>query len=82
MLHKNYYIEAEKQRKIIERKNEKTDFYNGIYDRYKYPVLTRDFIPLTWRYDLNTETNPDFMERLGVNAVMNSGAIKLTCCAR
>lgn len=77
MLHKNYYIEAEKQRKIIERKNEKTDFYNGIYNRYKYPVLTRDFIPLTWRYDLNTETNPDFMERLGVNAVMNSGAIKL-----
>lgn len=77
MLHKNYYIEVEKQRKIIERKNEKTDFYNGIYNRYKYPVLTRDFIPLTWRYDLNTETNPDFMERLGVNAVMNSGAIKL-----
>ena len=77
MLHKNYYIEAEKQRKLMERKNEKTDFYNGIYDRYRYPVLTRDFIPLTWRYDLSTQRNPNFMERLGINAVMNSGAIKL-----
>ena len=77
MLHKNYYTEAEKQRKLIERKNQKTDFYNGIYDRYENPVLTRDFVPLTWRYDLNPETNPDFMERLGINAVMNSGAIKL-----
>ena len=77
MLHKNYYIEAEKQRKLIERKNQKTDFYNGIYDRYENPVLTRDFVPLTWRYDLNPATNPDFMERLGINAVMNSGAIKL-----
>lgn len=34
-------------------------------------------IPLTWRYDLNPETNPYFIERLGVNAVMNSGAIYL-----
>lgn len=41
------------------------------------PVLTRDMIPLTWRYDLNEETNPFFMERLGINAVMNSGAIYL-----
>ena len=40
-------------------------------------MLTREHIPLQWRYDLNPETNPYFMERLGVNAVMNSGAIEL-----
>lgn len=77
MLHKQYEKELEKYEAFISRKNEKTDFYNGIYDRYEYPVLTRESIPLTWRYDLNPETNPYFMERLGVNAVMNSGAIKL-----
>ena len=75
MLHERYYIEKEKYEKLIARKNEKTDFYNGIYDRYRYPILTRQHIPLTWKYDLNPETNPHFMERLGVNAVMNSGAI-------
>lgn len=56
---------------------QKTDFYNGIYDRWENPVLTRESIPLSWRFDLNPETNPHFMERLGVNAVFNSGAIKL-----
>ena len=62
---------------LIHRKNEKTSFYNGIYDRWKYPVLTRQHIPFFWKYDLNPETNPYFMERLGVNAVFNSGAIYL-----
>jgi len=52
-------------------------FYNGIYERYVNPVLTRHSIPLYWRYDLNPVTNPFFEERLGVNATMNSGAIKL-----
>ncbi len=77
MLHERYLPEKEKQEKLLARKNVKTDFYNGIYDRYAYPVLTREHIPLTWRYDVNPETNPYFMERLGVNAVMNSGAIYL-----
>ncbi len=78
MLHKKYYEELEKYDALIERKNEvDTDFYNGVYDKYKYPVLTRDHIPLTWQYDLNPETNPYFMKRLGINAVMNSGAIEL-----
>lgn len=77
MLHKNYYIEKEKQEKLLARKNQKTDFYNGVFDRYTYPVLTREHIPLTWRYDLDDETNPFFMERLGINAVMNAGAIEL-----
>ena len=75
MLNKRYYIEKEKYDKLINRKNVKSDFYNGIYDRYEYPVLTRHHIPLDWKYDLNPETNPYFMERLGVNAVFNAGAI-------
>ena len=72
-----YYIEKEKQEKLHSRKNVKSDFYNGIYDRYEYPVLTREHIPLTWRYDLNPKTTPYFLERLGIIAVMNSGAIEL-----
>lgn len=66
-----------RQEALLSAKNEKTDFYNGIYDRWKNPVLTRDHIPLSWRYDLNPQTNPFFMERLGVNAVFNAGAIEL-----
>lgn len=62
---------------IVSRKNVKSDFYNGIYDRYEYPVLTRDHIPPFWKYDMNPQTNPFFMERLGVNAVFNAGAIEL-----
>ena len=49
---------------------------NGIYERYERPILTRDHIPLEWRFDLNPDTNPFFMERIGFNAAMNSGAIK------
>ena len=77
MIHRQYYVELEKQERLLARKNQKSSFYNGVYDRYEYPVLTRDHAPLHWRYDLNAETNPYFMERLGVNAVMNSGAIEL-----
>ena len=77
MLHKKYYEEVKKYDELISKKNEKTDFYNGVYDRYKDPVLTRNHIPVFWKYDINPETNPLFIERLGVNAVMNSGAIEL-----
>ncbi len=77
MIHSRYYEELEKQERLIGQKNRKSDFYNGIFDRYENPVLTRAHAPLHWRYDLNEETNPYFMERLGVNAVMNSGAIEL-----
>lgn len=73
----NYYIQLEKYNKLIQKKNEKSTFYNGIFDRYENPVLTRDHIPVFWKYDLNEITNPYFMERLGVNAVFNSGAIEL-----
>lgn len=77
MIHERYYEELKKYEALINRKNTKSEFYNGIYSRWNNPILTRDHIPLFWRYDLDKETNPFFMERLGVNAVMNSGAIYL-----
>ena len=74
----NVRREKAKYEALITRKNaENTDFYNGIYTRYKNPVLTRAHIPLEWRFDFDKSANPFFMERLGVNAVMNSGAIYL-----
>ncbi len=76
-LHPQYFVEQAKVDALVARKNQKSAFYNGIYDRYQYPILTREFAPVTWRYDLNAETNPFFEERLGINAVMNSGAIYL-----
>lgn len=77
-MNKHYKIESAKLELLINRKNEiDPDFYNGIYDKYKYPVLTREHAPLIWQYDFNPETNPYFMKRLGINAVLNSGAIEL-----
>ncbi len=77
MVHKKYFELLKQQEELLARKNKKSSFYNGVFERYEYPVLTREHIPLTWRYDLNEESNPHFMERLGINAVMNSGAIEL-----
>lgn len=62
---------------IIEKKNEAIFSSNGVYQRYKHPVLTREHIPLHWRFDLNEKTNPYFMERVGFNATFNAGAIRL-----
>lgn len=62
---------------LIERKNEPVYPSNGIFLRYKYPIITADHTPLSWRYDLNKKTNPYLMERMGINAAFNSGAIKL-----
>lgn len=69
--------EFNKYEDLITKRNEKSDFYNGIYSRWANPVLTREHIPPYWKYDLDIETNPFFMERLGVNAVFNAGAIEL-----
>ena len=78
MLHPKYIELNKSYEKLIKRKN-KVDsrFYNGIYERYVYPVLTAKHTPLIWKYDLNPETNPHFMERLGINCTFNSGAIYL-----
>ena len=61
---------------LISRENEKILPGNGVLERYKYPILTADHPPLEWRYDFNPETNPYLMERFGINAVFNAGAIK------
>ena len=76
-LHPEYLRQKALQEALLARKNRKADFYNGIYDRWEHPVLTREHIPLEWRYDLDPAANPYFMERLGVNAVFNAGAIEL-----
>lgn len=77
MLHKQYLIEQEKYEKLVSKKNEKADRFNGVYDRYVNPVLTREHAPVPWRFDLDVNTNPNFIERLGINATFNSGAILL-----
>lgn len=61
---------------LWQRANEKLEPGNGVFHRYRYPVLTAAHTPLFWRYDLNPETNPQLMERFGINAVFNAGAIR------
>jgi 4-O-beta-D-mannosyl-D-glucose phosphorylase len=77
----NFEKRLQALRKTIEeltaRPNEKEKLGNGVYDRYRYPVLTAQHTPLFWRYDLDPEANPHLMERFGINATFNAGAIKL-----
>jgi 4-O-beta-D-mannosyl-D-glucose phosphorylase len=61
---------------LIKRNNNPLPSHNGIYVRYQYPVLTGSHAPLIWRFDLNPKTNPFLMERIGINAAFNAGAIK------
>lgn len=68
---------AREHRELIERKNSVLEGGNGIYKKYKYPVITKDHTPLFWRYDLDKKTNPYLMERIGVNCTFNPGAIEL-----
>jgi len=62
-------------RKLINRKNIPV-YVNGVYERYKFPVLTAEHTPLFWRYDLNPAANPHLMERMGINCVFNAGAME------
>jgi 4-O-beta-D-mannosyl-D-glucose phosphorylase len=62
-------------RALIEQPNHPAKHHNGIYRRWDHPVLTARHAPLFWRYDLDPATNPYLMERIGVNAAFNSGAI-------
>lgn len=66
----------DEQEQLISKTNEITGTGNGIFNRYKYPVLTAAHTPINWRYDLNASTNPYLLERFGINAVFNAGAIK------
>lgn len=61
---------------LITRKNEMLKNSNGVYNRYKYPIITAEHTPLIWRYDFDERTNPYLMERIGMNATLNSGAMK------
>ncbi len=63
-------------KRLVTRKNEIAEKNNGIFKRYKYPVVTAEHIPIFWKYDLDYNTNPHLMERLGVNATCNAGAIE------
>ena len=59
---------------LLATKNEAL-LYNGLVTRYKHPVLTAAHVPIEWRYDCNPNTNPFLMERFGINAVFNAGAM-------
>lgn len=65
----------ESHEQLLTKKNHPIEG-NGVYERYANPVLTADHAPLEWRYDLHKETNPYLMERFGIHAAFNSGAIK------
>ena len=60
---------------LIRRNNPRVQPSNGVYHRHAHPILTPDHTPLFWRYDLDPTTNPHLMERLGVNATFNAGAL-------
>ncbi len=62
--------------KLINLDNQPAKESNGVYSRYKNPVLTARHAPIFWRYDLNEKTNPFLMERFGINSVLNAGAMK------
>lgn len=63
------------QQRLLETGNVPVEPGNGIYLRWQRPVITREHVPLGWRYDLDTRSNPYLMERIGVNATFNAGAI-------
>jgi 4-O-beta-D-mannosyl-D-glucose phosphorylase len=63
---------------LINRRNVRLADGNGVFNRYRYPVVTAEHTPLFWRYDFDPVANPDMMERMGVNATFNSGAIEVS----
>ncbi|WP_339617095.1 4-O-beta-d-mannosyl-d-glucose phosphorylase Mgp130 [uncultured Gilvimarinus sp.] len=65
----------QKHETLITRENRALESGNGVYTRYQHPILTAEHTPVFWRYDLNESSNPHLMERLGVNAAFNSGAL-------
>ncbi len=64
------------QDRLLARPNTRQASGNGIFERYQFPVITAEHAPLFWRYDLNRATNPFLLERFGINAVFNAGAIR------
>lgn len=72
----NYDTLLQSYQKLIQTKNEPKAENNGVYQRFKNPVVTSNHVPLHWRYDLNADTNPNGLERIGFNATFNAGAMK------
>ncbi len=72
----NYDALLKAHNELIERLNTPAEHNNGVYTRYINPVITAAHAPLTWRYDFDAETNPEGMERIGINAAFNAGATK------
>ena len=73
----NHLLKTQKyHQKLIAKKNKPVSLSNGVFERFKNPVLTAQHIPLHWRYDLDIKTNPLMMERIGFNVTFNAGAMK------
>lgn len=72
----NYETLMSNHQQLINKPNRAIPENSGIISRYKYPVITAEHVPINWRYDLNAESNPFGLERIGVNAAFNAGAIK------
>ncbi len=68
-------LKAEHEKFLAKKNKKRSSNFNGIYHRYKRPILTAAHAPLHWRYDLNYDTNPYLMQRIGINATFNSGAL-------
>ncbi len=77
MIHPEYKKVERRYERLIQRPNAPAPRSNGVFTRWEHPVLTARHVPPFWKYDVNAETNPLFLERLGVNAVFNAGALKL-----
>lgn len=76
MINKHFNKFFSEYEKLVHQKNEPIDSKNGIYSRYKNPIITAGHIPVNWRFDFNKETNPFGLERIGFNAAFNAGAMK------
>jgi len=72
---KSVDVLLKQQEKLLKLRNQKSHGGNGVFDRYEFPVLTAAHAPVTWRYDLDRKTNPFLLERMGINAAFNAGAI-------
>jgi 4-O-beta-D-mannosyl-D-glucose phosphorylase len=84
---KNLAMLKKRHAALLKRKNKvDTTWYNGVYERYVDPVVTAEHVPLEWRFDLDPKTNPFLLERQGINAAFNAGAIewqgKIVVCVR
>lgn len=67
----------ERHEQLLSRKNNPMPYGNGIYEKYEYPIITAEHTPLEWRYDFDEHDNPYLMQRIMMNATLNSGAIKI-----